>query len=122
LRIRRGELNLYVRDLQRAVKFYSEALGFGLEESEASYCKLRQGDFTLTLFRAKSEGRGDPPGTYPGMTADMLVDDLDQAVSRIEQAGGSVGPIRAYEDGRFTLFRDPDGISWELIGPEGSGS
>ena len=119
MRIRRGEINLYVRDLDRAARFYCDALDFVLAESEASYRKLQQDEFVLTLFRAKGEGRGDPPGAQPGMTADMLVDDLDEAVARIEACGGQVAPVRDYEQGRFTLFRDPDGISWELICPGG---
>ena len=118
MRIRLGELNLYVRELERAARFYCDALDFELCESEESYCKLRNRDFTLTLFRSKGEGRGEPPGTYPGMTADIIVSDLDEAVARIGACGGSVSVVRDYESGRFTLFRDPDGISWELICPE----
>jgi len=118
LRIRLGEINLYVRDLERAARFYCDALDFELVESEESYCKLQNRTFVLTLFRSKGEGRGEPPGTYPGMTADIHVDDIDEAVGRITACGGNVSVVREYEHGRFTLFRDPDGISWELICPE----
>lgn len=113
--IRRGETNLYVADLDRSARFYAEALGFELVESEESYRKLRHPGFTITLFCASGTGPAGPPGAQPGMTADMLVDDLDAAVERITAAGGQVAPVRDWDEGRFTLFRDPDGISWELI-------
>ena len=122
MRIRRGETNLYVRDLDRAARFYCDALDFELVESEESYRKLRQGDFTLTLFKAKSDEKAEPPGTRPSMSTDLLVDDLDEAVARVEACGGTVAPVRDWEEGRFTLFRDPDGISWELISHGGSES
>ena len=56
------------------------------------------------------------------MSTDLLVDDIDEAVARIKACGGTVAPVREWEQGRFTLFRDPDGISWELISSEGSES
>ena len=117
--IRRGETNLYVIDLERSARFYADALGFELVESEESYRKLQHPGFTLTLFRAKGEGPAEPPGARPGMTADMLVDDIEEVAARITAAGGKVAPIREWEEGRFTLFRDPDGISWELIETQG---
>ena len=113
--VRRGETNLYVTDLDRAASFYCEALGFELCESEADYRKVQHPGFTLTLFRAKNAEPAELAGTRPGMTADMLVEDIEAAVVRIESCGGNAGPVRDWEEGRFTLFRDPDGISWELI-------
>jgi len=122
LEIRRGETNLYVTDLDRAARFYCDALDFSIEESDDTYCKVAQPGFTITLFRAKGEGRREPIGSHPSMTADMLVDDFDEAIERIRACGGTVEKPRDYEGGRFTLFRDPDGISWELISPEGDKS
>jgi len=113
--VRRGETNLYVTDLDRAASFYCEALGFELCESDEDYRKIQHPGFTLTLFRAKGTGPAELAGARPGMTADMLVEDIDAAVARIESCGGNVDPLRDWEEGRFTLFRDPDGISWELI-------
>ena len=75
----------------------------------------RQGGFTLTLFKAKGDEKAEPPGTRPCMSTDLLVDDLDEAVARVEACGGTVAPVRDWEEGRFTLFRDPDGISVKAI-------
>lgn len=122
MKLQRGETNLYVRDFDRAARFYCDALDFELVESEESYRKLRQSGFTLTLFRATGEEKAEAPGTRPSMSTDLLVDDIDEAVARIKACGGTVAPVREWEEGRFTLFRDPDGISWELISSEGSKS
>ena len=121
MKIRSGEINLYVLELDLAARFYRDALDFELFESGEGYRKLRHPGFTLTLFRAQGEGRGDPPGASPSMTADMLIDEIDAAIVRIAACGGKAGPIRPYEGGRTAPFQDPDGISWELISPRDPG-
>ena len=119
MQVRRGETNLYVTDIDRSARFYCDALDFSIEESDDTFCKVVHPGFTITLFRTAGEGHRDPIGSCPSMTADMLVDDIDEAAERIRACGGEVEEIRAWEQGRFTLFRDPDGISWELIAQEG---
>lgn len=124
MQVTRGETNLYVTDIDRSARFYCDALDFSIEESDDTFCKVVHPGFTITLFRAKGEGtgprgKGEPIGSCPSMTADMRVDDIDEAAERIRACGGEVEEIRAWEQGRFTLFRDPDGISWELIAQEG---
>ena len=119
MKVTRGETNLYVTDIDRSARFYCDALDFVIAESDNSFCKVQHHGLTITLFQAKGEGSREPVGARPSMTADMLVDDLDEAVERIRACGGEVAEIRTWEEGRFTLFRDPDGISWELIALEG---
>lgn len=122
--IRRGEINLYVSDIPRAVDFYVKALGmkrvadpvFG--EPDASWDKVGSGELTLTLFKAQSAERAVEPGARPGMTADLIVDDLDAALRRLAEAGAKVGPVRAWKMGRVMNVMDPDGNSWELISRE----
>jgi predicted enzyme related to lactoylglutathione lyase len=115
--VRRGEINLYVSDLNRSVRFYGEAFGFEVCEKADSWRKLRVGEVVLTLFRSKRSGPVAPVGEVPCMSQDLHVDDIDEAVRRLGQSGATVQPVRDWEGGRFTLFCDPDGISWELISP-----
>lgn len=122
--IRRGEINLYVSDIPRAVKFYTEALGmrrisdpvFG--EPDGSWDKVTSGELTLTLFKAQSAEHAIEPGSRPGMTADLLVDDMDLALKRLESVGAKVGEVRGWRMGRVVNVKDPDGTSWELISHE----
>jgi len=113
----RGEINLYVQDLTRSARFYEEVFGFRLREEAEGWKKLAAGDCVVVLFKAKSAGSAPPVGEVPCMSQDLHVDDLDEAVRRLRAAGAKVGEIRVWEEGRFALFTDPDGIGWELITP-----
>jgi catechol 2,3-dioxygenase-like lactoylglutathione lyase family enzyme len=112
--MRRGDLNLYVASQEASEQFYAAALGFEKVGSDEVSRTLRSGDVTITLFSAK---RAVAPlrGSVPGMTADLLVDDLDAAIAGVEAAGGTVELVADWERGRYALVDDPDGICWELI-------
>ena len=119
MRLRRGEINLYVSNLDDAATFYARALSFELVErsDEDAYRKLRNGDVVLTLFPARSPGPADPPATRPSMTADLHVDDdeIEAVAARLAAAGAEVSALTAWSEGRYLMFRDPDGIGWELL-------
>ena len=115
--LKRGEVNLYVTDLERSARFYEAGLGMSECESDTSYRKLHRDDVTLTLFVAKEGGRAAPPGTRPSMTCDLHVDDLDGVVASLRAAGAEVSEIRTWEGGRWTDMLDPDGIGWEFLEP-----
>ena len=112
--MRRGDLNLYVTSLDAAERFYVAALGFQRAASDEVSRTLRCGDVAITLFLAREAGSA-PRGHLPSMTADLLVDDLDVTLASIEAGGGTVESIADWEQGRFALVADPDGIGWELI-------
>ena len=110
-----GQVNLYVTDLDAAADFYTAAFGFDITEQGKSFRTLRREAMEVTLFRAHGGDAAAPRGTRPGMTADIIVPDFDATVDRIRDAGGTVAEPEAWSGGRFALFTDPDGISWELI-------
>jgi catechol 2,3-dioxygenase-like lactoylglutathione lyase family enzyme len=117
--LRRGEINLYVSNLDRAADFYVDALGFEVVESpaEGGYRKLQNGDIVLTLFLARRPGPAEAAGNGPGMTADLQVDDdeIEEVRRRLKAAGAKVSPLQAWAQGRHLLFSDLDGIGWELL-------
>ena len=119
MKLRRGEFNLYVSNLERAADFYVDALDFEVTESpaEGGYRKVSNGEIDLTFFLARRPGPADPPGTGPCMTADLHVDDdeIEEARRRLEAAGAKVSPLKRWPGGRHLLFSDLDGISWELL-------
>ena len=82
MQLRRGdEINLYVRSMDKATKFYTRALGFELLEQaqDDSFRKLRHGDITLTLFHTRSVRPAPAAGQIPSMSMDLLVDDIEAA-------------------------------------------
>ncbi|MDJ0961899.1 MAG: VOC family protein [Acidimicrobiia bacterium] len=113
--MRFGQINLYVADLDAATTFYTTVFGFEVIDQGASYRTLRRSRAEVTLFRAHGAEAAPARGAMPGMTADILVSDFDATVNRIRKAGGTVAEPQAWSGGRFALFADPDGISWELI-------
>lgn len=116
--MKRGDLNLYVTNLDAAERFYSKTLGFRLDQGDDISRTMRSGDVAITLFLAKA-GPAPARGSTPMITADLMVSDLDSILPGFEAAGGTVESIADWEHGRFAIVTDADGIGWELI--EGAG-
>lgn len=117
MQIQRGESNLYVSDLERSAAFYVAGLGFEVIESSDGYRKLRQGDLVLTLFPAANPGPAPTPGMVPHMSCDLVVEDeaIEDLAARLKAAGAEVSALTTWAQGRHLMFRDPDGIGWELL-------
>lgn len=71
-----------------------------------------------TIFdRFKAESDYFAPSTLPFMV-NLMVDDLDAALTRIESAGQAlIGGPESHEYGRFAWLLDPDGVKVELWQP-----
>lgn len=117
MQLSRGESNLYVADLDRAADFYEAALDFEVCESADGYRKLRHGDIVITLFLAAQPGPAPAPGTVPHMSCDFKVADteIEAVEARLRAAGADVADLTAWEQGRHLMFRDLDGIGWEIV-------
>jgi catechol 2,3-dioxygenase-like lactoylglutathione lyase family enzyme len=135
-------------DLERAVGFYRDLLGFeeveraswergsavideimGLTDSAATFAFLRGGNTYLELFEftspaAEAPLRSDRPVTEYGLTHICLdVDDAQGEYERLAAAGMEFNsPPRDFGDGAIVVYgRDPDGNVVELQQlPEGS--
>ena len=115
-----SELALWVTDLDRAIAFYVDNLGFTVESHDAGQnAFLRSGDFLLVLFNPESPGTplarqylarvGAPRGGvyHVAFRVDPL--ELDAASETLRGSGIDVsGPIEFPTGRRSYFLEDPD--------------
>jgi predicted enzyme related to lactoylglutathione lyase len=94
-----------VPDLDAGLRFYRDGLGLELKWRHATQAGLRLGDTELVLQTER-----------PGLETDFLVDSAEEAVRRVEAAGGTV--LSGPDDipvGRVALVSDPFGNPLVLL-------
>ena len=114
---------LVVKDLEKSADFYARS--FGMQRSELSEGKtarriyLSDGVVNLALLQYRSEvgsGLKDPNAFVGAHHFGFQVDDLDDARTAIEGAGGTfffdLG--NEGEEGFERKFKDPDGIIFDI--------
>ena len=129
-----NHVGLCVADLDRARRFYTEALGFTVQRDlrpddgltgrllqidrpNLTAVYLTLGDFTLELLHYDRDD--NPPArtrvmNEPGLThLSLTVDDLDATLGHVVEAGGAV--LDDTNVGVAVLVRDPDGQLVELL-------
>ena len=110
-------------DWEKAREFYIEKLGFILEKeffrpAQNDYLRmLRQGDTVIELFiRPDAPQRVNNPEALGLRHLAFRVENIEPAVAWLNGMGIETEPIREdpYNGGRFTFFKDPDGLPLEL--------
>ncbi|HJO05488.1 MAG TPA: VOC family protein [Acidobacteriota bacterium] len=113
-------VNLTVADLGRSVDFYRRLLDLRVRwEGETSdgmpaahvgtddsYLALFEGDRSKIVMDYESVGFNH---------LGFVVDDLDEAKSRLDALGATIHFEPDYEPGRRAYFTDPDGYEVELV-------
>jgi predicted enzyme related to lactoylglutathione lyase len=90
-------------DIALSKSFYASVFGWDLADFGPSYSCTLTGDVDLGL-------QGDLAEATKAPLAVIAVDDLDQALAAVEQAGGTITkPIFAFPGGRRFHFLDPSG-------------
>ncbi|MCE9575108.1 MAG: VOC family protein [Deltaproteobacteria bacterium] len=121
-------ITLGVSDLERARRFYQDALGFPMSTAGNEHIAFfRLGPIVLALFGrdALADDAGlaktppPAPGAFPGFTLAHNVrerDDVDRVLATVERAGAAilVAAHDAFWGGRSGYFADPDGNAWEV--------
>ena len=108
--------NVYVvaEDMDRAVAFYGEALGLELKFRDGdrwTQFRLGAGNFSLASPAEAGAGAG-----AAGAVPVFEVDDLDGAVARVAEGGGSVSERRDMgAHGRSANCADPAGNRFQLF-------
>ena len=122
-------IELFVDDLDEAIRFYEAALGFRLTRREPEYASLELGGAVLGLgsimkLPADGEGPGFTRATLAGVRGAgveivLEVPDLDAALHAVERAGHHVvEPLRDRPWGlRDFRITDPDGYYLRITQP-----
>ena len=115
-----------VDDVQRAVDFYTQFLGFEVLTSFApAFADVARGNLRLLLSGpTSSAGRPMPDGIKPGPGGwnriHLLVDDIEAEVARLRAAGARFrNDILSGPGGKQILLLDPAGNVVELFQPAG---
>lgn len=117
-----NHVGVVVEDYQASLDFYTRTMGL----REAYTVRRPDGSPVLTYLQLNRETFVElipaAPGQRTGITHfGVEVDDIDAAVSRMRQAGATVGdPGLTPAQARFSRMSDPDGVQIEVMefGPE----
>lgn len=110
-------------DYAKAKEFYIDKLGFQLvrevyrPEQQDYLQMLQQGDTVLELFiKPQAPERVTNPEAKGLRHLAFRVEDIEPAVAWLRSLGIETEPIRedTCNGGRFTFFKDPDGLPLEL--------
>ena len=110
-------------DWEKTREFYMEKLGFELIREAyrpqiGDYLRMiRQGDTTIEVFiKPQYPERVTDPEAKGLRHLAFRVDDAEAAVRWLTERGIETEPIREdkVNGGRFTFFKDPDGLPLEL--------
>ena len=110
-------------DYEKSKEFYIDKLGFELyrefyRPEQNDYLRmLRQGDTVLELFiKPENPERVTNPEAKGLRHLAFHVEDIEPAVAWLNSMGIETEPIRedTVNGGRFTFFKDPDGLPLKL--------
>jgi catechol 2,3-dioxygenase-like lactoylglutathione lyase family enzyme len=109
-------VTLPVADVDRAIAFYVDQVGFNLDYDHKVSPDLRFVQLTPRGSACSiAIGVGlttAEPGSVVGMQ--VVVDDVDAARADLVEHGVDASEVEDYPWGRFTFFADPDGNRWAV--------
>ena len=108
-------------DREKALDFYMGKLGFEMIREAVRpqdiLIMLQSGETVLELFiKADAPQRVDDPEAMGLRHLAFHVENMDEAVAWLRSRGIEPEPVREdkINGGRFTFFKDPDGLPLEL--------
>lgn len=107
-----NHLTLAVRDVDRAVAFYSDVLGLTVEKIWPGGAYLTAGPLWLCLSY-DPETRDGPTPDYTHAAFDVAAGDFELAAARVRESGAAIWKDNRSE-GDSLYFLDPDGHKLEL--------
>lgn len=105
-----------VSDVDRAISFYVEKIGFNLDQDHTVSDDIRFVQLTPPGSACSiAIGKGvvdSPPGSLRGLQ--LVVADINEARAHLVERGVEVGDVQHFPWGDFVFFTDPDGNSWSV--------
>jgi glyoxylase I family protein len=117
----RAVVRYQISDIERAIAFYTEYLGFSVEQRTGNvFASVTRGDLRLLLggpgssgSRPLPDGRRQEPGGYNRIV--LFVDDLESMITRLRAKGVKFrNDVEAGPGGTQIQLEDPDGNPIEL--------
>jgi catechol 2,3-dioxygenase-like lactoylglutathione lyase family enzyme len=106
-----GNVFYRTQDMDAAVRFYTEVLGFGLKLRDGdNWAAFDVGGMTLAV-------EGGTPGGPGGATVSLRVEGLAAVVADLRSKGADVGDIQTGPHERKAPLRDPAGNQLVLYEP-----
>lgn len=121
-----------VDDIEGGIAFYTGALGLKLgRRFDAAWVELLGGPIPLDLLNKEAGSPANPRPDAPARSyerhwtpvhLDFVVEDLDAAVERVRQTGGTLeGDVSTHPYGRLARMADPFGHGFCLLEFRGRG-
>ena len=110
-------IHVPVSDVDRAIEFYVDKVGFNLDHDQRVSDELRFVQLTppgSACSIAFGEGLGATlaPGSLD--VIQVVIDDADAALEQLREQGVDAEGVDEQAWGRVVTFRDPDGNRWTL--------
>jgi len=105
---------VYVSNLQEAVRFYADALGYEVKESYGPcIVQLKTGSVTLILEEIEAGGQPSTPITV----LSFRTEDIQASMRSVVEAGGELlhSSPQKCPVGLFVRFKDKAGVMHELL-------
>lgn len=113
-----GNATVFVSNMDRAVRFYTEVLGLRLTNRFGDHWATVDAGKGLTIGLHPASAKYPAPGTKGGMMLGLEIGtSIEQAVALLTERGVSVSGIIRAPEGNFVDMEDPDGnpiYLWEV--------
>jgi catechol 2,3-dioxygenase-like lactoylglutathione lyase family enzyme len=106
-----------VSDVDRAIAFYADQVGFHLDHDhrvneQIRFVQLTPPGSACSIAIGTGLGDGMPPGSLKGLQA--VVKDVEAAREQLAGHGVPVSEVQSFPWGKFVFFQDPDGNRWSV--------
>lgn len=110
-------VGIYVKDLKRSLRFYSDIFGFpeyhSFSKGESKITVLNVGSGLMELIQRPDAPAEAPRGRWSHVA--FHIDDFDGLVSRLEERELELRKVTLDDGSRIAFFKDPDGHDIEIM-------